>query len=330
MLVESYIREGQPVGSRTLAKAAGLELSPATIRNVMADLEDMGLIVSPHTSAGRVPTAQGYRFFVDTLLNVEPFAPGQIEEFKQSLNPDLGYEHLLESASRLLSGVSRLAGVVTVPRQEQSQLRQVEFLQLSGNRVLAILVMGEREVQNRILHLDRTFSESELRQAANFLTAQFAGKSLNDIRQSLLADMEDLRRDVDAIMRTAILLGGQALAPDGPDTSRLVMQGEVNLFEYQELSDLDKLKQLFAAFNEKREILHLLDRCIRAEGVQIFIGQESGFEFLDECSLVTAPYSVSGEIIGVLGVIGPTRMQYDRVIPLVDITARLLGAAMHS
>ncbi|MDD3517946.1 MAG: heat-inducible transcriptional repressor HrcA [Chromatiales bacterium] len=328
VLVESYIRDGQPVGSRTLARTAGLDLSPASIRNVMADLEELGLVVSPHTSAGRVPTAQGYRMFVDSLLKVRPLPEDEMARLKAGLSPEQTPRHLAEQASTLLSGVTQLAGVVMLPRQEYAPLQQVEFLKLSDRRVLAILVMAKNEIQNRILHLDRDYSAEELHQAANYLSAQFAGRDLRAVRTQILADLRDVREDMDRLMRAAIELGEKALSPS--ESEDVVVAGQTRLMDYDELSSVERLRQLFEAFNEKRDILHLLDKCVFSQGVQIFIGQESGYRVLDACSVVTAPYAVDGQVVGVLGVIGPTRMAYDRVIPIVDVTARLMGAALNA
>lgn len=330
VLVESYIRDGQPVGSRTLARTADLRLSPATIRNVMADLEELGFVRSPHTSSGRVPTIRGYRLFVDVLLKVKPLKTKIIDRLKGQLDPNLNHQALLEAASSLLSGITQLAGIVTLPRQNRVILRQIEFLPLSEHRVLVILVMNQEEVQNRIIHPDRKYSESELHEAANFLNSQFAGVDLQLIREQILFELEAVRQDVDRLMRAAIELGGKIFGNDLGDTEDLVVDGQTNLMDYDELSNLDKLRQLFDAFAHKQEILHLLDRCIFAEGVHIFFGQESGYHVLDDCSVVSAPYAVGKELVGVLGVIGPTRMAYDQVIPVVDVTAKLLGAALNT
>lgn len=329
-LVNTYVRSGEPVGSRTLARSAGLDLSPASIRNVMADLEELGFIYSPHTSAGRVPTVKGYRFFIDTLVQYRPVRGSDVERLRSKLDPGLASQELLESASGLLSAITQLAGVVTLPRRERAELRQVEFLHLSNERVLAILVMNRQEVHNRVLQLDRPVSPSELEQAANYLNATFAGKTLQEIRTAILAELETLREDVDRTMRSAMELGEKALGLDETSQEDYVLAGETNLMEYAELSDVEKLRRLFEAFNQKREILHLLDKCISADGIQIFVGQESGYQILDDCSVITSPYEVEGEVVGVLGVIGPTRMAYERVVPIVDITARLLGAALNS
>jgi heat-inducible transcriptional repressor len=329
-LMESYIRDGEPVGSRTLARTAGLDLSPASIRNVMADLEEMGFIAAPHTSAGRVPTVQGYRLFIDTMLRVRPLGDPEVEKLRRALDPERAPQELVQAASGLLSGVTQLAGLVMVPKHEAASLRHIEFLPLSDRRVLAILVVNEREVQNRILNLGRSFTPAELQQAANYLNRLYGGRSLREVRGAVLDELERVRADMDRVMRSALELGGLAFSQEEGRREDFVLAGEANLLEYAELSDLDKLRQLFSAFSEKREILHLLDKCISAEGVQIFIGQESGYEVLDDCSVVTAPYSVEGDVVGVLGVIGPTRMAYERVIPIVDITAKLLGAALKS
>ncbi len=330
VLVETYIGEGKPVGSQTLARAAAVDLSPATIRNVMADLEDMGLIYSPHASAGRIPTVKGYRLFIDTMLKVKPLNEAVIDQLKERLHRDLSPQSLIEAASDMLSGITKLAGVVTLPRQAQAALRQIEFLGLSENRVLAIMVMNQQEVQNRIIHLDRTYLDSELSQAANYLNEKFAGCDLAAVRRELLQELDAVRKDMNRMMRSAIELGEKAFATDEHAKDDFVVVGQINLMGYEQLSNVDKLRQLFNAFSAKRDILHLLDRCLCAQGVQIFIGQESGYQVLDECSVVSAPYSVQGDVIGVLGVIGPTRMQYDRVIPIVDITAKLLGAALNT
>lgn len=329
VLVENYIREGHPVGSRVLSQQAGLDISPATVRNVVSDLESMGFVRSPHTSAGRVPTAQGYRLFVDTLLQQRPPDAEAMRQMRVHLSPGRGAEDLVESASNILSGITRLVGVVTVPRPQHLVLRQIEFLPLSDNRVLAILVMNQHEVQNRILQFDRTYTQSELDLAANYLNQHFAGRDLLHIRTELLHELEEMRVDMDRIMRSAIELGQRALNDEAESDGDYVLAGQNNLLDYQELAELDRLRSLFDAFTEKHEVLHLLDKSALAEDVQIFIGHESGYGALDYVSVVTAPYVSNGEVVGMLGVIGPTRMPYDRVIPVVDITARLLGSALN-
>ena len=327
-LTERYIREGQPVGSRTLARDAGLKLSPATIRNVIADLEDMGLVRSPHTSAGRVPTVLGYRLFVDTLLSVQPLEHSLIDELEFNLGADTNAKDLAEIASQLLSDVTRMAGVVTLPRREHASLQRVEFVPLSDQKVLAVLVIDDKEVQNCILHTERNYSASELHQYSSFLNEQFAGRELQEVRGRLLSELHEARENLNRMMATALDMADQVLseAEQGGD---YVLAGQTNLMEFTELCNIKTLRHLFDAFNEKRQILHLLDQCVQNEGVQIFIGEESGYQMLDECSLVTAPYSIDGQVLGVLGVIGPTRMAYERVIPIVDATARILSAALN-
>jgi heat-inducible transcriptional repressor len=332
LLVEHYIRDGQPVGSRTLSRDLGLKLSAATIRNVMADLEDLGFVASPHTSAGRIPTDKGYRFFVDTLLKYQPLEHDKIAAIRERLGAHADDpKAIVAAASQLLSNVTRLAGVVTLPRQSHVALSQIEFVPLSDHRVLVVLVVNGREVQNRILQLDRNYSSEELRRAANYLNQQFAGKELNSVREHLLAQLQQTREHLNEMMMDAIRLAQQSLAPPASaDRMEYVMAGETNLMGFAELSNVEKLRRLFEAFTQQRDILHLLDQSLKADGVQIFIGQESGYTILDDCSVVTAPYTVDKEIVGVLGVIGPTRMAYERVIPIVDITAKLLGAALNS
>jgi heat-inducible transcriptional repressor len=326
LLVEHYIRDGQPVGSRTLARDLGARLSAATIRNVMADLEELGFVTSPHTSAGRVPTDKGYRFFVDTLLKFQPLESQQIVEIQSRLG---GYSDdpkaLVAVASQMLSSVTRLAGLVTLPRQSHAALSQIEFMPLSDNRVLAILVVNGREVQNRILQLERYYGSEELRRAANYLNQQFGGKELSEVRDHLLTQLKETRENLNQVMMDAIHLAQQVMnTPASPGRMEYVIAGETNLMSFAELSNVDKLRRLFDAFTQQRDILHLLDQSLRAEGVQIFIGQESGYTILDDCSIVAAPYTIDQEVIG------PTRMAYERVIPIVDITAKLFGSALNS
>ncbi|MDE2234118.1 MAG: heat-inducible transcriptional repressor HrcA [Gammaproteobacteria bacterium] len=331
VLVEHYIRDGEPVGSRTLSRDSGLELSPASIRNVMADLEELGFIAAPHTSAGRVPTVKGYRLFVDTLLAIKPLEQQEIHLIQQKLTSnDLNQRSLLASASTMLSAITRMAGVVTLPRREYIAWRHIEFLPLSEHRVLAILVINEGEVQNRILKLDHSYDSNTLQQISNYLNTHFTGKEIHAARAELLNELNRTRVNMNNLMLAAISMAEKVFEGQGRETGRsYVIAGETNLMEWAELSDVEKLRRLFDAFNQQRDILHLLDKCIAADGVQIFIGEESGYGVLDECSVVTAPYSVGDEVVGVLGVIGPTRMAYERVIPIVDLTAKLLGAALN-
>ncbi|MDR2214742.1 MAG: heat-inducible transcriptional repressor HrcA [Nevskiaceae bacterium] len=331
LLIESYVRDGQPVGSRSLSRDSGLSLSPATIRNVMADLEAFGFITSPHTSAGRVPTVKGYRFFIDTLLRVRPLAEEAADQMRRALTSAEDQRALVAVASQMLSNVTQMAGVVTLPSAEVASLSHIEFVPLSENRVLAILVFDDREVQNRVVQLERHFAPEDLRRAAAVLNEQFRGRTLAQVRQELIDQLSDMRERlnqgmVDTISVAQQLFGEPARRAD-PD---LVIAGETKLMGFAELSSVDKLRRLFEAFNEKRDILQLLDMSLRGQGVQIFIGQESGVQILDDVSVVAAPYRSGSGAVGVLGVIGPTRMAYDRVIPVVDLTARLLGAALNS
>ncbi|MEL7537522.1 MAG: heat-inducible transcriptional repressor HrcA [Pseudomonadota bacterium] len=331
VLIERYIRDGQPVGSRTLSRDSRLDLSPATIRNVMSDLEMMGLIVAPHTSAGRVPTPLGYRLFVDSLIRLQPPSARRVSEIEDEIATEpADTDATLARASAMLSRLTELAGVVTVPKSESNVLRQIEFLSLSDNRVLAILVLNEKEVQNRILHTPRTYSESELRMAANFVNQHFAGKDLDQVRDSLLSSLDETRDSMNQAMLDAVAFAGSAFEATDQPREDLLMAGETRLMEFAELSDLDRLRALFEAFQEKRLVLDLLDRSIRANGIQIFIGDESGYELLENLSVVSAPYMAGDTLVGVLGVIGPTRMDYERVIPVVDVTAKLLSSALNS
>lgn len=324
-LIERHIADGQPVGSRTLSRYSGLELSPATIRNVMADLEDLGLIASPHTSAGRIPTPRGYRLFVDTLLTVEPLKFDQTEQIQDRLQQLDEPQRVLSSAASILSNLSQFAGVVLTPRRS-SLFRLVEFLRLSERRVLLIIVTPEGDVQNRILHTDRDHSPSELVEAANYLNQHFAGLDLESIRERLRGELVSLRDDINGLMLRALDASGKAFTEE---SEPVVISGQRNLVGIADLADnMDRMRRLFDLFERKTGLLQLLDASSRAEGVQIFIGGESDLVPMDQVSVVVAPYEVDGKIVGTLGVIGPTRMAYERVIPIVDITARLVGTAL--
>lgn len=330
ILVDKYIRDGQPVGSRTLSRESGLDLSPATIRNIVADLEDLGFVSSPHTSAGRVPTIKGYRFFVDTLVKFTPPKGEELAKFAQSLHETSGDPQALAlSVSNVLSAVTRLAGIVTVPRRSQTAVRQIEFLPLSGRRVLAILIVNDREVQNKILDVGRDFGADELRSASNYLNERFGGRSLPQVRELLLGELQKTRASMNALMVAAIEMA-QKVFPETEPEREFVVAGETNLMAVDQVGDVETLKGLFEAFGRQRDILHLLDQSMQADGVQIFIGHESGYQLLDSYSIVAAPYTTEDDTMGVLGVIGPTRMAYERVIPIVDVTAKLLGRALKS
>ena len=323
-LIERYIGDGQPIGSRALSRHSGLELSPATIRNVMADLEEMGFISSPHTSAGRVPTAKGYRFFVDSLMVTKPMEQKEIERLEGELVADRP-QQLMSAAAGLLSQLTQFAGVVMTPKRREAAFRHLEFLRLSERRVLLILVTAEGDVQNRILHTDRAYTQSQLVEATNFFNQHFAGQPLGSIRARITDELRALREDIAGLMTAAVDAGEGAYA----EGESLVVTGERNLMQADGLSsNMERLRRLFDMFDQKTSILHLLDVSQRAQGVQIYIGGESGLSPLDEYSVVTAPYEANGQVIGTLGVIGPTRMAYERVIPIVDVTAKLLSNAM--
>ena len=331
-LVEHFIEDGSPVGSRTLSKDTNLNLSPVIIRNVMADLEDLGLLHSPHTSAGRIPTVKGYRLFVDNLLRINDLNSSEVEKIAREMAPENDYSSLMQRTSSMLSDITQLAGVVMLPRTKQSTLQHIEFVALSSNRVLVILVVNDREVQNRIINTNKSFTASELQQVSNYLNELYAGKDLSYVRTTILDELEKMKEQVNLSMQSAIEMAQMALNSDtaNSDNEELLFSGQTNLMDVAELCEVDKLKKLFESFNQKRDILHLLEQAINADGMQIFIGDESGYDVLDNCSVVTSPYEVDGQILGVLGVIGPTRMHYERVIPIVDITAKMLGAALNS
>jgi heat-inducible transcriptional repressor len=323
-LVERYITDGQPVGSRALSKYSGLDLSPASIRNVMADLEEMGFIASPHTSAGRVPTARGYRFFVDTLLTIRPLDAIQINQLEGQLHSE-NTQKLVTSASHILSDLTRFAGVVMTPRRS-SGFRHIEFIRLSDKRVLLILVTREGDVQNRVILTERSYSPSELVEAGNLLNQNYAGLTFEETKKRIHEELKQLREDMSQLMAAALEAGSQAISESAEE---VVISGESNLLDVQDLSsNMASLRRLFDLFERKTGLLQLLDISSRAQGVQIFIGGESGLVPLDECSVVTAPYEVDGKVVGTVGVIGPTRMAYERVIPIVDITAKLLSSAL--
>lgn len=329
VLIERHIRDGQPVGSRTLARDSGLDLSPATIRNVMADLEELGLVRSPHTSAGRVPTAAGYRVFVDSLISIRPPDKRLLAQLRQQLPAARTGAEVLESASRMLSQVTRLAGVVMVPKRNQERIRQLEFVPLSGTRVLAVLVTSAGEILNRIVETRRRYERSELEQLSNYITRHYAGLDLQTVRHRVLEEMQATREDMDSLMQEALQMAQKAFAAEERDEEAdVLVSGQTNLMDFDELARMDRLRELFEVFAEKQQMLHLLDRCLEADGVQIYIGEESGYDTLRDCSIITSPYRVDDEVVGVLGVIGPTRLPYDRVIPIVDVTAQLLGATL--
>jgi heat-inducible transcriptional repressor len=324
-LVERYIADGQPVGSRSLSRLSNLELSPATIRNVMADLEEMGFVASPHTSAGRIPTPKGYRLFVDTLLTVRPMEELERQQLEVQLVPDDPHR-MVNAASQILSDLTHFAGVVVAPRRRGAVLRHIEFFGLAEKRVLLIIVASDGEVQNRVLITDRNYSPSQLTEAANYINQHYAGLEFDQLRNKVRGELIDLHHDISGLMKAAIDTGSEAMRQpqDG-----MVISGGRNLLEVDELSgDMHRLRRLFELFEQKTQLLELLEQSERADGVKIFIGGESTLVPLDECSIVTAPYEVDGQVVGTVGVIGPTRMAYERVIPIVDVTAKLLSSAL--
>ena len=320
-LVERYIADGQPVGSRTLSKASGLELSPATIRNVMADLEELGLIASPHTSAGRIPTARGYRLFVDTMLTAQP---GLIGVDAARLQPDQP-QRVIASAALMLSNLSSFVGVVTSPKKA-SVFHHIEFLRLGERRVLVILVAPDGDVQNRVIFTAQDFSQGELAEASNRLNANYAGLTLEAVRERLRHEVDELRGEIAGLMSAAVQVGTEAMVQE---QEQVVVSGERNLLTVQDFShDMGSLRRLFDLFEQKTQLMRLLDTSSRAEGVRIYIGGESQVVPYEELSIVSAPYEVDGQVVGTLGVIGPTRMAYDRMIQIVDITSRMVGQAL--
>jgi heat-inducible transcriptional repressor len=323
-LIERYIEEGQPVGSRTLSKYSGLDLSPATIRNVMSDLEELGFISSPHTSAGRVPTPLGYRFFVDTLLVVKELRSGDLHQLEHELHPD-NPKRVATAASQLLSQLTQFAGVVMTPRRRTVTFRHIEFLKLGEKRLLLIVVASDGDVQNRILTTEREYSPSELTEAANYVNQNYAGHSLEDVRSKLQGELRDIRQDMIGLLSAALDAGSRT----AEGNEQYIISGEHKLLSIQDLSqDVQRLRQLFELFERKTSLLQILDLSLLGQGVQIFIGGESGVSAPDDVSVVTAPYKVDGEVVGTVGVIGPTRMAYDRVIPIVDVTAKLVSSAL--
>ncbi|HEV7616483.1 MAG TPA: heat-inducible transcriptional repressor HrcA [Burkholderiaceae bacterium] len=324
-LVERYIAEGQPVGSRALSKISGLDLSPATIRNIMADLEEMGFVASPHTSAGRVPTPRGYRVFVDTLLTVQVIDESTVESKMQPRRQADSPHKIISNAAQVLSSLSQFAGVVLTPRRE-SVFRQIEFLRLAEKRILLVIVAPNGEVQNRLLLTDVDYTPSQLVQAANYINQHYGGLSFDDVRLRLQAELRQLRDDMTRLMQAAVEAGSDAMTDDSDE---VVISGERNLLSVADLSsNMTSLRKLFDLFDQKTSLMQLLDVSSKATGVQIFIGGESQLVPMEEMSIVTAPYGVNGKIVGTLGVIGPTRMAYERVIPIVDITAKLLSNAL--
>jgi heat-inducible transcriptional repressor len=323
-LIERYISEGQPVGSRTLSRHSGLDLSAATIRNVMADLEEMGFVTSPHTSSGRIPTPRGYRLFVDTMLTMQPLEEAASKEAFDEIQPD-SPQRVIAAAAQVLSNLSSFAGVVMAPKRSHV-FRQIEFLRLSEKRVLLILVSPQGDVQNRILVTHKDYSPSALIEASNYINSHYAGLDFEAVRQGLRHELDGLKHDITTLMNQAAEAGSDSY---NEDHEAVIISGEKKLLEVGELvSDMDKIKRLFHVFEHRTGLIQLLDESSKANGVKIFIGGESELVPIDDMAIITAPYQVNGIIVGTLGVIGPTRMAYDRVIPIVDITAKLLSSAL--
>lgn len=328
-LIDKYISEGAPVGSKYLAKESGLQVSPATIRNVMMDLEKMGLIQAPHTSAGRIPTNKGYRMFVDTMVKTKPVSKKLMQQFEKEFDGDHDPQHVITRASELLSQITNFAGVVMVPSHSQSHFRQIEFLPLSNARILAILVTADGRVQNRVITVDREFKPGELIEAANYFNEKYSGSSLEKLRKQLLTEMKRHSDEMNRIMTTAMTMANQFFQADDEDThENFVLSGEANLFEVPEFAEIEKMRELFETFKTKHDLLELLDKSLKSNGVQIFIGEESGYVPLSNCSVITAPYELDEQCIGVLGVIGPTRMNYADVINVVDMTSKLVSSVL--
>jgi heat-inducible transcriptional repressor len=327
-LINSYTRDAQPVGSKNLAELSGLDVSSATIRNIMAKLEDMGLVNSPHTSAGRIPTEAGYRFFIDSLLEVDNLATASQQVISETFSTDKTSSDLIHSATDILSQITHLAGIVSMTHTAPAEVRHIEFMKLSDRRVLVILVINKDDVHNKVIHVERDYSDLELQQAAQTLSRYLIGRSFESARKKLLDELSELRTDVNSILEPVLEAMEEVCNMNAHDD--LLTSGETNLLQYAELSDINKLRSLFKVFNEKTDLLKLLDGCTSAKGVEIFIGSESGYSVLSDCSVVGAPYQIKGEIVGVLGVIGPTRIAYEQVIPIVDVTARLLTSALNT
>ena len=328
-LVETYIQQGQPVGSRTLSKLPQLDVSSATVRNVMSDLEELGLITAPHTSAGRIPTAQGYRLFVDSMIKCSTLTQTVISELTERFQQETDPEALLAHASDVLSELTQFAGVVVSPSHSMTRFHQLEFMRLSETRLLAILVTEDGRVQNRVLTTAHSFSDSELVSAANFFNSRYKGNTLDDVRRLLLNDMHHDNDEMHQLNKEAMQAASRVISEeDVSSQSDVVLSGEQKLLDVPDLCQIETLQKLFDAFKTKRDLLDLLDRSMKASGVSVFIGEESGYSALGECSVIASPYHADGTILGTLGVVGPTRMAYDEVISVVDITSKLLSQAL--
>jgi heat-inducible transcriptional repressor len=326
-IIDNYIEEGTPIGSKKLSSYNRFNLSSATIRNVMSDLEDLGFIASPHTSAGRIPTSKGYRFFIDRLLEFQPVDSNEIASIKDTVSQTKSSnKDLATNVSTTLSAITQLAGIVTVPKQHKSTLKEIDFIPLSEQRVLAIVVINDSEVENKILQMKRNFSRDELQISANYLNQNYVGRSFEYIKNNLLTQLKETSALANSLMNDIINIADELLTNQNKD--EYVVTGKNQLLDFEELSDMNQLKELFDAFNEQQLLLQLLDKSMSTSNIQIFIGQESGYRIFDNCTLITAPYTNEVGSVGVLGVIGPTRIAYQRVIPIVDVTAKLLSQSL--
>ena len=326
-LIETYTSDGQPVGSKSLAQQSGLDVSSATIRNIMARLEDMGLVDSPHTSAGRIPTQAGYRLFIDSLLEVRDLGKSAEKLINNAFSADQTSTDLIHTASNMISQVTHLTGLISVSKQSHIEIRHIEFMKLSDRRVLVILVVNADQVHNKVIQTDRDYSDLELTEIERLLSRYLIGTDFNQAQQQLLLEIKQHKDDVNRILKSVLDVMGSVC---GDDEDSLLTSGESNLLQFAELSDINTLRELFEIFNQKRDLLHILEGCSEADGVEIFIGSESGYSVLSDCTVIGAPYRQENEVIGVVGVIGPTRIAYEKVIPAVDLTARLLTSALNS
>jgi len=330
-LVETYIEQGQPVGSRTLSKLPQLGVSSATVRNVMSDLEELGLITAPHTSAGRIPTSQGYRLFVDSIVKASKINRQKVSQLATKFEQESDPEALLAHASDMVSELTQFAGVVVLPGLSATRFHQLEFMRLSEARILAILVTEDGRVQNRVLPTAGSFSDSELVEAANFFNQRYKGNTLDDVRRMVVTDMQRDNDEMHRLNQTAIQAASEIISEEESGSgSEVVVSGEQKLLDVPDLCQIETLQKLFDTFKTKRDLLDLLDRSMKADGVSVFIGEESGYSALGECSVIASPYEADGKVLGTLGVIGPTRMAYDEVIAVVDITAKLLSQALNA
>ncbi len=327
-LMGLYLNEGKPVGSTTLAKLPEVGLSSATVRNVMADLERMGLIHAPHTSAGRVPTDEGYRLFIDSMLTYQPLSEQRQMDLRNELAVGFNQDDLLDNASKVLSGITGLTSLVLMPKKEKEILRHIDFIALGAKRVLAVMVFNDQDVQNRIIEFEQEISSDELQKTANFLNSHCIGKNLADAKTFLKERMEQIRATTNEFMASIVEATDDVLESQLEQKMPYLVSGQTNLLNYQELASSEKLRTLFNAFEEHSEMLNILDKSMQAEGVQVFVGSECGNDIYQGCSLITTPYEAEGEILGVLGVVGPSRMNYEKVVPRVDMTAKILSSLL--